>query len=116
MSEKAAASGLSVKSRGDGGVVTVRCTGRLVLGTNEILYNEVHRLLPEAREIVIDCAELTRMDSTGLGTLVRLYVSAKSKGVPLILVDMGPSIRHLLGITQLFDVLTTIGESGIKMM
>jgi anti-anti-sigma factor len=116
MTQQAAASGLTVEVHGDGAEVEVRCIGRLVIGTTDVLYSKVQALIPETKHILIDCAELARMDSTGIGILVRLYVSAKGKGCTLELINMGPSIRHLLGITQLMGVLTTIGENNIRLV
>ena len=115
MSEQAAPSGLHLEVHGDGADVEIRCIGRLVIGTTDVLSDKVHELIPEAKHILLDCAELMRVDSSGLGTLVRLYVSGKGKGCTLELVNMGPSVRHLLGITQLMGVLTTIGENNIRM-
>ena len=53
------------------------------------------------------------MDSMGLGTLVRLYVSAKAGGSCVVLVNVGPRIRQLLGITNLLSVLTDMCEQGV---
>jgi anti-anti-sigma factor len=116
MSELAASSGLQVKVKGNGAEVEIICVGRLVVGTTDVLFHKVHEVLPEAKHILIDCAEITRMDSSGLGILVRLYVTAKGKGCTFELVNMGPSIRHLLGITHLMNVLTTIGENNIRIV
>jgi anti-anti-sigma factor len=55
------------------------------------------------------------MDSSGLGTLVRLYVHAKSSGCKLEVDNMGPSIRNLLGITHLLSVLEVVGQNYIRM-
>jgi anti-anti-sigma factor len=54
------------------------------------------------------------MDSTGLGTLVRLYVSAKSAGCTLLLFNVGKPIRRLLGLTHLLSVFEVIGNNNIK--
>lgn len=116
MAEQAATSGLQLEVKHCGTEIEVRCIGRLVLGTNSVLYDRIHELIPDTKHIVLDCAELVRMDSTGLGTLVRLYASAKGKGCKVELVNMGPSVRHLLGITQLLGVLTTIGENNIRIV
>ena len=52
----------------------------------------------------------------GLGTVVRLYVSAKSAGCALELMNPGKSIRQLLGVTHLMSVLQVIGENNIRMI
>jgi anti-sigma B factor antagonist len=53
------------------------------------------------------------MDSMGLGTLVRLYVSTKSAGCELKLINLGPKIRQLLSVTNLLSVFATIEEQDI---
>ena len=95
--------------------IVLHCTGRLVSGLNHLLNAEVGRLLPGPTCIVLDFEHLTHMDSSGLGTLVRLYVHAKSAGCKLEVDNMGPSIRNLLGITHLLSVLETVGKHNIKM-
>lgn len=93
----------------------VRCSGKLVAGLNDHLYVEVKQLFPSSQRIVLDFAELTHMDSMGLGTLVRLYVSAKSAGCVLELTNVGKPIRHLLGVTHILSIFGGIGENKIRM-
>ena len=93
----------------------VHCNGRVVSGLNQLLYAEVSRLLPGPTCIVLDFQQVTHMDSSGLGTLVRLYVHAKSVGCKLEVDNMGPSIRRLLGVTHLLSVLEAVGQHHIKM-
>ena len=66
--------------------------------------------------LVLDLSDLKHTDSMGLGTLVRLYVSAKSAGCSLELLNLSKQIQHLLGITNMLSVFTVIGENGIKWM
>ena len=95
--------------------IVVHCSGRLVSGVNQQLNIEVGQLLPGPKRIVLDFEHLTHMDSSGLGTLVRLYVHAKSAGCVLEVANMGKSIRNLLGVTHLLSVLQSVGEHHIKM-
>ena len=55
------------------------------------------------------------VDSMGLGTLVRIYCSAKSAGSRLELVNLGKQIRELLGITNLLSLFGDMCEQGITM-
>lgn len=98
-----------------GTTVFVRCYGRLVADTDDLLYSKVRQLLPDAKRIVLDLTELSRMDSMGLGTLVRLYVSARSAGCSLELMNLGKQVRMLLGTAHLLSAFTIVGELGIKM-
>jgi anti-sigma B factor antagonist len=115
MSDEAAASHLTLDVDRTGNAAVVRCSGKLVAGVNDLLYHEVSQLIPGSKRIVLDLTDLTHMDSTGLGTVVRLYVSAKSAGCDLELINLGKRIRQLLGVTNLLSVFTIIGEHNIRM-
>jgi anti-sigma B factor antagonist len=114
MPEQAVASLLTLVVDRTGDDAEVRCSGRLVAGVNDRLYLEVSRLIPSSKRILLDLTDLTHMDSTGLGTLVRLYVSAKSAGCTLLLFNIGKPIRQLLGLTHLLSVFEVIGNNNIK--
>jgi anti-anti-sigma factor len=94
----------------------VVCHGRLVAGAEDEFYEAVRALMPENTRIVLDLADLQHTDSRGLGTLVRLYVAGKSAGSSVELMHLSKQIRHLLGITHMFDVFTVLGERGAKFM
>ncbi|MGC1783464.1 MAG: STAS domain-containing protein [Acidobacteriaceae bacterium] len=98
----------------NGGTVIVRCHGRLVAGVDDILYRTVKPLLPDAKRVVLDLSDLTRVDSMGLGTLVRLYVSARSAGCSFELINLGKQVRLLIKTANLTSAFVTVGEHGIK--
>jgi len=114
MPDQAAASLLTLAIDRSGNAVGVRCSGRLVAGVNDRFYLEVSQLIPSSKRILLDLTDLTHMDSTGLGTLVRLYVSARSAGCALQLVNIGKPIRQLLGVTHLLSVFEVIGNDHIR--
>jgi anti-sigma B factor antagonist len=113
--DKAPASLLTFDVAHKGDVVVVRLNGRLVAGVNDLLPVKISELLPGPKRIVLDLTNLTRVDSMGLGTLVRVYVSCRSAGCSLELVNLGKQVRQLLGTTNLLSVFAIIGEHGIKM-
>ena len=96
-------------------VVMVVCHGVLVTSTEESLYATVRALIPEHKRVILELADLHHTDSRGLGTLVRLYSAARSEGCSLELMHLSQQIRHLLGLTNLFDVFTVICEKGVKL-
>jgi anti-anti-sigma factor len=114
MSDRAAPIHLTLAIDRIADVVVVHCSGRLVTGTSDRL-GEVRQLIPGPKRIVLDFKDLTHMDSTGIGALVRLYVSAKSAGCVLEVINMGKSVRQLLGITHVLSMLESIGEHNIRM-
>lgn len=114
MSNESAQTRLTVTIERLPDVAIVQCRGELVAGVTDVLSREVRPLIPDAKRIVLDLKELNYVDSRGLGTILRLYVSAKSAGCSLELANIGARVRQLLGITHLMSVLTVIGENNIR--
>jgi anti-sigma B factor antagonist len=98
----------------DGNATIVKCHGRLVLGTSEELYQAVKPLLPQTKGIVVDLADLTYVDSMGLGTLVRLYSSARQEGCEFKLLHLGKQLRNVLKMTNLLSVFSQAEEHGVN--
>ena len=78
MSGQAAPNLFSLEVERSPDAAVVRCRGRLVSGSQDAFYTEVRQLMQTSKGIVLDLTDLTNMDSAGVGTLVRLYVSSKS--------------------------------------
>jgi anti-sigma B factor antagonist len=97
----------------DGDTAVVKCRGRLVAGTTEELYQQVKELFPQTKVVIIDLAELTYVDSTGLGTLVRLYTSARQLRCEFKLLHLGKQLRNLLKLTNLLSVFGQVEDHGI---
>jgi anti-sigma B factor antagonist len=116
MPEPAPAAALTLEiDRYAGSAVVVRCHGRLTAGVTDILHAQVHPLIPDSKRVILDLTDLATMDSMGLGAIVRLYVSARASGCSFELINLGPRIRQLLGITNLLNVFTVVGEHNIRM-
>jgi anti-sigma B factor antagonist len=98
----------------NGDIATVKCSGRLVLGTSEELYQAIKPLLPQTKVVTIDLAELTYVDSMGLGTLVRLYASSKQEGCDFKLLHLGKQLRNVLKMTNLLSVFSQAEGHGIN--
>ena len=94
-------------------VTVVKCHGFLVASTAHLLYREVHQLIPETKRIVLDLNDLAHIDSMGIGTLVRLYVSAKSGKCNLQLMNVGGRVKQVLGITNLLSVFAAAEDHNI---
>lgn len=98
----------------DGETAVVKCHGRLVFGTSDEFYHAVKPLLPQTKTIIIDLAELTYVDSMGLGTLVRLYASSRQDGCEFKLLHLGKQLRNLLKMTNLLSVFAQAEHHGIN--
>ena len=82
-------------------------------GSTDVLWTEVSRQIPDTARIVLDLTDLAYMDSRGLGMLIRLFVSAKSAGCDLELINLSPRIRELFGVTNLLSVFAMCGDPGV---
>jgi len=114
MPDKSAVRLLTLDIERAGDTALVRCHGKLVAGVTDVLYTGVKQLIPVTGRIVLDLGDLTHMDSTGLGTLARLYVSSRSGNCDLELMNLGKQVRQLLGITNMLSAFTVIGEHGMR--
>jgi len=115
MTEAATPKPFSLEIEGEGDTAIVRCHGKLVAGHTDFLYLSVSQILGTHQRVILDLSDLTHMDSMGLGALVRLYVSAQTKGCSLELRNLGQKVRDLLILTNLLPAFTVIGERDIRM-
>ncbi len=81
--------------------------GSLVIGTPEQTMNEgVTRLLGEGHNrLVVDLAEVKKIDSSGIETLLVACQRAREKGGDVRLARVAPRFQTLLEIAQLTTVL-----------
>jgi anti-sigma B factor antagonist len=85
-----------------GPVTTIVCHGRLVSGTAGQIKEAVKPLIPLGGRIVLDLTDVSYLDSSGLGTLVGLKVSAIKEGYcKLELVNLSPRVKELLRLSDL---------------
>jgi anti-sigma B factor antagonist len=82
----------------------VRCNGRITSTTSTALQTTVRSLIPEGKPIVLDLTNVSYMDSSGLGALVSVYVSAKRQKCQIKLVNIGPRLQQLFRLTKLASV------------
>jgi anti-sigma B factor antagonist len=83
----------------------VRCIGRMTFTSSGTLQTALRRLVPETKRLVLDLAEMTYLDSFGLGVLVGIYLSAKRQQCQLKLINMSQQGQQLLRVTNLTDLL-----------
>lgn len=84
---------------------TVRCAGRITSQTAEGLKTTVKPLLSQGTTVQLDCADVSYMDSSGLGAVVGLYASAKGASCQFKLVNLNQRLTELLTITHLNELI-----------
>ena len=85
---------------------TVTLHGSLVSSDVQNLRDLVNPLIHKGGHILIDCTDVQRIDSSGLGALVGLKVSAINHGhCTLELVNLSKRVKDLLHLTRLTEYL-----------
>jgi anti-sigma B factor antagonist len=82
-------------------------TGRLVSSASSVLRDAVRKVIPEKKPIVLDFAKVTYIDSSGLGVLVSVWVSAKREGCELKIVNVSQAVKELFRLTNLDKLFAT---------
>lgn len=96
---------LEINARSVAGCSVLACGGRIVLGDESARLRHVAKeALGESKHVVLDLGKVTHIDSTGLGVLVGLYVSARNAGGVIKLANLNPRLREVLGITRLLTI------------
>lgn len=94
------------RSVGADGIPTLICKGRINLESAGSFRAEVKALSAEHKTVLADLSAVDAVDSSGLGSILGTYVSAKNDGCNLILVNINPRVKDLLNITKLTTVLS----------
>jgi anti-sigma B factor antagonist len=113
MPEEAPVKTLTFEIERNGDSAVVKCHGRLVSGVGDEFYQAVKSLMAETKDVTIDLADLTYVDSMGLGTLVRIYAHARSTGTRLTLLHLGKQLRNVLSMTNLLSVFAQAEDDNI---
>lgn len=89
-------------------VTTIKCHGKLTSENSNEIKDVVKPLLPLGGRIIIDLGNLTFLDSSGLGALVGLKVSAVRQGLVILeFTNMTPRVLDLLRISNLMQMLAS---------
>lgn len=100
-----------------GDIAIVRCRGRIVFGQeSDELRGVVLSLLKETKQIVLNFAWVAHIDSSGLGTVVASFISARHRGAEIKFAALSPAARQVLRTThvdRLFEVYDS-SEDAVK--
>ena len=97
---------LYINERRAGDVTILDLKGRLRVGGNTVaLHKSIRCLVGEKKTtIVLNLADVTYIDSCGLGELVASQVSVEKSGGEIKLIGLTETLRELLTVTRLLTV------------
>jgi len=88
------------------GVKVVACKGKLMLGEEMTAFgNQVRSILEQNPVIVMDLSGLTYADSSGIGTLMGLFIAARARGGEIKFAQPSDRLSQVLKTMQLVGVM-----------
>jgi len=99
---------LALNTRDVGKVTIVQCNGRIVAGPDtESLHTHLNWLLRDRKNIVLHLGDVVFVDSSGLGTMVRMLTSTRRVHGDLKLCNVPEAFHKVLGMTRLTTLFET---------
>jgi anti-sigma B factor antagonist len=105
---------LKLTTHKNGNIVVVDTSGKLTLGESTGAFRSKIKELVDggSRRFVINMAELTYMDSSGMGELIAAHTSISHAGGEIKLLNLAKHVHDLLAITKLYTVFESFEDEG----
>ena len=106
---------MQLEQRIVGNVAVIKVAGDITLnkGGDVLLKDKVQSLIQQGQKsLLIDLADVSYVDSAGLGELVQAYATTKNRGGSLKLVNVTKRLRDLLVVTKLLTVFETFDSEA----
>lgn len=102
---------VEVKKRHAGSITVLELSGRLTMGGSDALDETLQSLIADGHlALLLDCNQVSAIDSQGIKALVRGAVSIEQRGGKLKLLKPAPRVRKVLEITRLLTVIETFDD------
>jgi anti-sigma B factor antagonist len=104
---------LAIREMGSACVVDV--SGRVTLGEGTATLRDTLRELVTAghKKILLNLAELSYLDSSGIGVLVASFATISSQGGQLKLLNLTKRVQDLLLLTKLYTVFEVYDDEAV---
>jgi anti-sigma B factor antagonist len=100
---------MDIRERAVDGVTVLDLSGKIVLGEGDVhIRDRIKDLLADGqRRILLNLADVSYIDSAGLGTMISAYATVKREKGQLKLMNVTTRVKDLLAITKLITVFDT---------
>jgi anti-sigma B factor antagonist len=96
----------------------VHCTGRITAENSEVFQQEIRGLIPVSRghsdnitlRIVLDLTNVTHVDSTGLGALLKAWTAAQKRSCDLEIANLSQRVQKVVELTRLDTVFKKVKD------
>ena len=98
----------------NGKVTIVDISGKLTLGEGTGAFRSKIRELVQggSKQIVLNLADVTYMDSSGMGELIAAHTTITTAGGEMKLLNLAKRVHDLLKITKLYTVFETFEDEA----
>jgi len=99
--------GLQISIRESGDVTIMDLRGRSTIdGESELLDNRLRKLIANGvRRVLLNLADLTQVDSSGVGVIISTYVSLRDQGGDLKLLCPSGRVWEVLRVLHLLEII-----------
>jgi anti-anti-sigma factor len=106
--------GLQIATRKSGNVVVLDLQGRVIIGaSNDALSAELRKLAEIAPcDVLVNLAGVTQMDSSGISTLVRSFVTLERQGGSLKILNPTGHVKEVLELTRLIQSIPSFTDEA----
>ena len=97
---------MNVNVRQAGDVTILDLKGKITIGSGDVaLRQAIQEVMNSgATKVLINMADVSTIDSSGIGELVSAYTTATNRGARLKLINLPAKVTDILTITQLITV------------
>lgn len=105
---------LQITTRTLDDVTVLDLDGRIVLGADtEALGRALQDgIASGARKLIVNLKRISQVDTTGISTLVRAFVSMQRLGGRFALINLSDRVRQVLDMTRLLNVIPNYGDEA----
>jgi anti-sigma B factor antagonist len=106
--------GLQISTRKSGNVIVLDLQGRVIIGvSNDALGTELRKLSEASPcDVLVNLTGVTQMDSSGISTLVRSFVTLERQGGSLKLLNPVGHVREVLELTRLIQSIPSFTDEA----
>jgi len=106
--------GLQISIRESGNVTILDLQGRATIGVDcDLLSGHLQMLIANGvRDLLLNLADLTQVDSSGISAITKTYVSLKGQGGSLKLLCPCGRVRTVLWVIHLLDIIPTFEDEA----
>jgi anti-anti-sigma factor len=95
---------------------TVICCGKLTAEIAAEFKKEVRDLIPNTKRLILDLGDVGFIDSSGLGAIVGVYITARKSTCEMQLANLSKKVRDLMGMANVLSVFESTSNFGTRLL